>query len=51
MRIKREILERVIACNFIYKKITDNLYLCRMYGCKELHPIGYHIIFPLIIID
>lgn len=32
---------------FGHFKITDRIYIARMYGNKKLHPIGYHI--PIII--
>lgn len=49
MRCTREQFEICKALNFIFCKITDNFYLVRFYGNKELHPIGYHIILPLFI--
>ena len=52
MLIKRDIfINRIKKYSFIYKKITNNFYLCRLYSNRILHPIGYHIILPFIIID
>lgn len=46
--IKRKNIELAIAGGFIIKQLTKNIYIARMYGNKELHPIGYHI--PILII-
>ena len=46
--IKRKNLESAIAGGFTAKQLTKNIYIARMYGSKELHPIGYHI--PILII-
>lgn len=45
---KRKNIESAIAGGFIMKQLTKNIYIARMYGNKELHPIGYHI--PILII-
>lgn len=29
---------------YIYKKLSDTWYLCRLYRDKKSHPIGYHIL-------
>ena len=34
-------------CGFIYKKLTNKIYLCRVYANKKAHPILYHVIIPL----
>lgn len=33
---------------FSYIQITKHIYITRLYGSKELHPIGYHI--PILVI-
>ena len=45
---KRKNIELAITGGFITKQLTKNIYIGRMYGNKELHPIGYHI--PILII-
>ena len=31
---------------FIYKRLSKNWYLCRIYANKKAHPILYHVILP-----
>ena len=45
---KRKNIELATASGFIVKQLTKNIYIGRLYGNKELHPIGYHI--PILII-
>lgn len=49
MKLKKEKYDLIMKCDFIYKHIWKDLYLCRMYGSKKIHPLGYHIIFPMIL--
>jgi hypothetical protein len=32
---------------FIYKKLTNKIYLCRIFANKKDHPILYHVIIPI----
>lgn len=46
MKVSKEKFQFIMKdCNFIIKRLFCNYYLVRMYGNKQLHPIGYHIIF------
>lgn len=46
MKVSKEKFQLILKdCNFIIKRLFGNYYLVRMYGNKQLHPIGYHIIF------
>ena len=47
IKIKMAKFEQVLQSGFVVKKITNNIYLTRLYANKKLHPIGYHI--PVII--
>lgn len=49
LKISREKFSELEKCNFIYKKIGKNVYLCRFYGSKKHHPILYHFIIPVYI--
>ena len=47
--LSRMKFEELKKCNFLYKKIWKNLYLCRYYGNKEKHPFLYHLMIPMYI--
>lgn len=49
LKISRQKFSELEKCNFIYKKISKNVYLCRLYGNKKHHPILYHFIIPFYI--
>jgi len=42
-------IELLTKCNFIVKQLSKNIYIARMYGSKEHHPIGYHILILIIV--
>lgn len=47
--VKKKKVEKTLKnCSFIWFYITKNILICRMYGNKELHPIGYYI--PILVI-
>ena len=47
--VKKKKVEKILKnCGFIWFYITKNILVCRMYGNKKLHPIGYYI--PILII-
>lgn len=48
---KNERITRLEKNGYIYKKINDNWYLCRLYSNKIKHPILYHFIFLTKIVD
>lgn len=41
--------EDIQKCNFLYKQLGKNWWLCRYHGNKEKHPILYHLIIPMYI--
>lgn len=49
--ITKQKLSELMEMNFFITKrpIFKYLWIGRMYGNKELHPIGYHIILPFLI--
>ena len=42
--LSKKHFEDIKKCNFLYKQINKNLWLCRYYGDKEKHPILYHLL-------
>ena len=48
MKISKDtyyILKEYMELNaYIYKRLSDSWYLCRLFKDKKSHPIGYHII-------
>ena len=48
-KLSQKQFEEIKKCNFMYKQIGKNWWLCRVYGNKEKHPIAYHIILPMYI--
>lgn len=47
--ISRMKFEEIQKCNFLYKKMGKNWWLCRLYGNKEKHPVLYHFVIPMYI--